>query len=138
MKALLIGIKNVLLWSYARGTWQYDVLCILIIAAVFLVPSSFFGDRDRPMQTWRAYKAAAQAKDPLKVASKETEIWYVGVEELQASLPDENLAEQLVNNPQEMIVRYLKDHLNRDPALEGYEAQRDEQKRIIGYRIRFK
>ena len=47
MKSFLIGIKNVLLWSYERGSWQYDVLCLLIVAAVFLVPSSYFGDRDR-------------------------------------------------------------------------------------------
>jgi hypothetical protein len=53
MKSMLVGIKNVLLWSYARGTWQYDALCLLIVLTVFLVPSSFFGDRDRAKQNWR-------------------------------------------------------------------------------------
>lgn len=141
MKTLLIGIKNVLLWSYARGTWQYDVLCILIIAAVFLVPSSFFGDRDRTMQTWRAYKARTQANESPKVASKESETiqWDIGVEELRAFLPEATQTEEWMNNPREVIVQYLKDHLNRPAALESCcEPQRDEEQQIIGYRVRFK
>lgn len=35
-------VKNVLLWSYERGSWQYDVLCILILAFIFLTPSDWF------------------------------------------------------------------------------------------------
>jgi len=35
-------IKKIILWSYERGTWQYDVLCILILAFIFLTPSSCF------------------------------------------------------------------------------------------------
>src|SRR5437868_11443807 len=111
MKTLLIGIKNVLLWSYARGTWQYDILCILIIATVFLVPSSFFGDRDRTMQTWRAYnKARAQANEPLEIASKKTETvqWDILVEELRTFLPEQTQDEEWMNHPDAVIVQYLK------------------------------
>ncbi len=39
---LLAALKNVLLWSYERGTWQYDVLCLLILAFIFLTPNSWF------------------------------------------------------------------------------------------------
>lgn len=35
-------VKNILLWSYERGSWQYDVLCILILAFIFLTPSDWF------------------------------------------------------------------------------------------------
>lgn len=34
--------KKVILWSYGRTTWQYDVLCVLILAFVFLTPKSWF------------------------------------------------------------------------------------------------
>lgn len=47
MRNILVGIRNVLLWSYDRGSWQYDVLCLSIVAAIFLVPGNYFGDRDR-------------------------------------------------------------------------------------------
>ena len=34
--------KRIILWSYGRTTWQYDVLCALIVAFVFLTPKSWF------------------------------------------------------------------------------------------------
>ncbi len=39
---LLAALKSVLLWSYERGTWQYDVLCLVILAFIFLTPSYWF------------------------------------------------------------------------------------------------
>jgi uncharacterized membrane protein YfhO len=35
-------VKALILWSYARNTWQYDVLCVLILAFIFLTPKSWF------------------------------------------------------------------------------------------------
>ena len=35
-------MKNIINWSYERGTWQYDVLCLLIIAFIFLTPKAWF------------------------------------------------------------------------------------------------
>lgn len=35
-------LKNITLWSYNRTTWQYDVLCVLILAFVFLTPKGWF------------------------------------------------------------------------------------------------
>ena len=35
-------LKNITLWSYGRTTWQYDVLCVLILAFVFLTPKGWF------------------------------------------------------------------------------------------------
>lgn len=35
-------IKRILLWNYSRGTWQYDVLCLLIIVFIFSTPKTWF------------------------------------------------------------------------------------------------
>lgn len=35
-------MKKILLWRYGRTTWQYDVLCLLVLAFVFLTPKSWF------------------------------------------------------------------------------------------------
>lgn len=68
MKPFFVGIKDVLLWSYARGTWQYDLLCLLIIATVFLVPSRYFGDRDRTGQANGAHSLASKTSAaPLEI-----------------------------------------------------------------------
>ncbi|HEY3027895.1 MAG TPA: hypothetical protein VGJ55_17230 [Pyrinomonadaceae bacterium] len=37
------SIKRVFLWSYERTTWQWDVLCVLILIFIFLTPKSWFG-----------------------------------------------------------------------------------------------
>ncbi len=42
MSSILRTIKRIVLWSYGRTTWQYDVLCVLIVAFVFLTPKSWF------------------------------------------------------------------------------------------------
>lgn len=42
MKSILRVIKKFLLWSYARNTWQWDVLCVVILAFIFLTPKSWF------------------------------------------------------------------------------------------------
>jgi hypothetical protein len=34
--------KDIFFWHYGRSTWQYDVLCVLILAFVFLTPKSCF------------------------------------------------------------------------------------------------
>ena len=37
--------RGILMWRYARGTWQYDLLCALILAFVFFVPTRCFAPR---------------------------------------------------------------------------------------------
>ena len=39
------AVHRGLFWTYERGTWQYDVMVILILAFIFLTPRSWFGDR---------------------------------------------------------------------------------------------
>ena len=34
--------KKIVFWSYGRTSWQYDILCALILAFVFLTPKSWF------------------------------------------------------------------------------------------------
>ncbi len=36
--------KKIVLWDYMRGTWQYDVFCLLIVAFIFLTPKIWFSN----------------------------------------------------------------------------------------------
>jgi hypothetical protein len=38
-------MKRFLLWSFERGSRQYDVICVVILAFIFLTPPSVFHDR---------------------------------------------------------------------------------------------
>ena len=43
-------MKNWILWSYSRGSFQYDVFCALILVAIFAIPSDVFNDRPEYMR----------------------------------------------------------------------------------------
>lgn len=40
-------MMRIFFWDYERGTWQYDVFCLLIIAFIFLSPGSWFDNKDK-------------------------------------------------------------------------------------------
>ena len=123
MKNFLIGIKNVLLWSYERGSWQYDVLCLLIVAAVFLVPGSYFGDRDR-------------TRPQTEVKGVDQEV--IEAEKLRAFLQARNLLAKSMDFPQEAIVLYLHDRCHCEITLvRPYEVVADSQG-SSGYRVWFR
>jgi hypothetical protein len=44
---LASAVHRGLFWTYERGTWQYDIMVILILAFIFLTPRAWF--RDRPV-----------------------------------------------------------------------------------------
>jgi len=35
-------MKNIINWKHERGTWQYDLFCLLIVAFIFLTPKEWF------------------------------------------------------------------------------------------------
>jgi len=34
--------KKIAFWNYSRTSWQWDVLCVLILVFIFLTPKSWF------------------------------------------------------------------------------------------------
>ncbi|MFY9574565.1 MAG: hypothetical protein WAV20_24455 [Blastocatellia bacterium] len=51
MKIVLRTLKKTLFWSYERGSWQYDLMCVLILAFIFFAPNNVFDSRrvSRPL-----------------------------------------------------------------------------------------
>ncbi len=134
MKSLLIAIKNVILWSHERGTWQYDMLCLLIIGTVFLVPSRYFGDRDRA--SVKSVQTIGQANAVRVIASEPREtVREIAVSDLQVFLQKLNKPELMLNSPQEAIRLYLSDKLNQDVTVSKFEPFMNPQKRVTGYRV---
>lgn len=37
--------KKILFWTYSRTSWQWDVLCVLILVFIFLTPKSWFANK---------------------------------------------------------------------------------------------
>ena len=43
---MLKAISRVLFWTYPRGSWQYDLMCIGILLFIFLTPRWVFDHSD--------------------------------------------------------------------------------------------
>ena len=42
MTSVRAASRRIFVWSYGRGTIQYDIICVLILAFIFLVPRGCF------------------------------------------------------------------------------------------------
>ncbi len=40
-------LRKLIFWNYARNTWQWDGLCVLILIFIFLTPKSWFANSER-------------------------------------------------------------------------------------------
>jgi hypothetical protein len=47
MTIIFTTLKKILFWCYERGTWQYDLMCVLILAFIFLAPNWIFNGTGR-------------------------------------------------------------------------------------------
>jgi hypothetical protein len=44
---LLTTLKKLFFWNYARSSWQWDILCVVILIFIFLTPKSWFENGER-------------------------------------------------------------------------------------------
>jgi hypothetical protein len=45
--SLLNLLKKVSFWNYARNTWQWDALCVVILIFIFLTPRNWWENSER-------------------------------------------------------------------------------------------
>ena len=43
-------MKNVINWNYERASWQWDLLCVVIMIFIFTTPKSWF-NKAKPIAT---------------------------------------------------------------------------------------
>ncbi|MFN9741165.1 MAG: hypothetical protein ACK562_03560 [Acidobacteriota bacterium] len=106
------GIRRAINWSYERGSWQYDLLCLLIIAVIFLVPSRYFGDRDRPVP--------AGIAGPLQSGAVTIPPIEISVEHVNTLLRQQERSD-LIDFPVEALGFYLQEQYNRPVRILRYE-----------------
>ncbi len=59
MRGLLTTLKKIFFWNYARNTWQWDLLCAVILIFIFLTPKSWFSSGERGQETLHQSPVAA-------------------------------------------------------------------------------
>jgi hypothetical protein len=51
VRGLLTTLKKIFFWNYARNTWQWDLLCVVILIFIFLTPKSCFTSSERAQRS---------------------------------------------------------------------------------------
>jgi hypothetical protein len=51
MRKLLTTLKKLFFWNYVRSSWQWDILCVVILIFIFLTPKSWFESGERQAAT---------------------------------------------------------------------------------------
>ncbi len=105
MKIIWKTLKGVLFWSYDRGTWQYDIMCVLILAFIFFGPNSVF---------------RSKASEPATVSSPQ----FVTREEV--GQPDQSHIE-------EEVTGYLSRKYGRQVTVSRIEPMMDQSGNVSGY-----
>jgi hypothetical protein len=105
-------IKNIIFWSYGRTTWQYDVLCVLILCFVFLTPKSWFAGSE--LAAGSRHQNGVVAADRLLVSPRE-----VG--------PNPG--------PQDLERGVRKITGRPNLKVKGWRALKDEQGRVAAYEV---
>lgn len=98
--------KKIAFWTYPRTSWQWDVLCVLILVFIFLTPKSWFANT--PFQ--RSHVAQTTIVMGTDV---------VGAQLDKAEI--ERRAKQLAGRP--------------DAAVTAVRERRDDAKKLIGYEV---
>lgn len=58
MKGILRFFASIFYWTYPRGSWQWDIYCLAIIAIIFLTPADFLEECTRNPMTPDQIRAA--------------------------------------------------------------------------------
>ena len=110
---LFSTLKKVLFWSYERGSWQYDVMCVLILLFIFTVPNGFL----RNPQTADARVALA---NPVFVSREE-------VGQVDQARVNEVIAERLSQKfGYNVKIMRTEPHVDSSGNVTGYLAWRQE------------
>ena len=98
--------KKIVFWTYPRTSWQWDVLCVLILVFIFLTPKSWF--TNTPFQR-------GQTAQTTVVMSTDV----VGAQLDKAEI--EHRARQLAGRPQASVT--------------AVRERRDDSGRLIAYEV---
>jgi hypothetical protein len=107
---LLNLLRKLFFWNYARNTWQWDALCVVILIFIFLTPKSWFENSER-----RAYLTHQNLTNSTVLLSPE----------LVEKAKDSNEVEQLVRTftgRKDARVVNLRKVVGEDGKTRGYEV----------------
>ncbi len=120
-KFKLVLVRSVF-WPYERGSWQYDIICVVILAFIFLLPHSWF--RDRPTLELTNLR---HNQGVIEITHTKTERIYQIDSRLVESLQPAAL--------EDAIRQVLERRLRKAPNVKTIEPIRDRNNVVLGYTV---
>jgi hypothetical protein len=115
-------VSRSLLWSYERGTWQYDVMVIVILAIIFLTPRAWYDDRPTLQLTDLRHRQG------LLELGRGKDGWRY--------LIDSRLVESFAaQKPEDALQEILRRRLNRPFKIQSIDEVRDKNNVVLGYTV---
>jgi hypothetical protein len=110
MSFTLKVLKRFFFWSYPRTSWQWDVLCVVILVFIFLTPKSWFDNAE-----FRQTHLVLQA--PSSVVVMDADVIGTPMDTAQI----ERRARQLSGHPDAQVTR-IQERRDADGRLIGYDV----------------
>ncbi|MFB3920235.1 MAG: hypothetical protein ACE145_00855 [Terriglobia bacterium] len=116
------GFVRAIFWSYERGSWQYDVIVLAILAFIFLSPRAWFQDRPTLQLTdlrhVQGFVEVAKGKD--------TASYLVDARLVEAQAPQK---------PEDAIREILRQRVQKPLTLKSMDPIRDRNHVLLGYTV---
>lgn len=120
-KFKLVLLRSVF-WAYERGTWQYDLILVVILCFIFLTPISWFRHQPSPRLS-----DFAKSEGVIEIGRIQGEWSYFVNSRLVQLLPHlkiEDATREILHR------RYQKDFV-----VKSVDVIRDKNDRVVGYRV---
>jgi hypothetical protein len=116
------ALTHIFFWAYERGTWQYDLIVIAILAFIFLTPRSWFQDRATLQLT-----DLRNHQGVVEVARSGAGGTYL----VDARLVDATTPEKMEESVQEIV----RSRAGRPFAIKSILPVRDRNNILLGYTV---
>jgi hypothetical protein len=114
-------VSRSIFWAYERGSWQYDVIVIVILAFIFPSPRSWFNDRPTLQLTDLRHQQGI-----VEMGRVNKDVRY---------LVDARLVDTRAQKPEDAIPIILRQHLHRSITVKSIDPVRDRHQVILGYTV---
>ena len=115
-------ISRAIFWTYDRGSWQYDIICAVILAFIFITPRAWFHDRPTLELSDLRHRQGVIEIGRTKAGSE--------------FLVDSRLVESMAPTKAEDAVQsILQTRLNHAVSIKSVEPVLDKNNIMLGYRV---
>jgi hypothetical protein len=109
-------------WTYERGSWQYDIICAVILAFIFLTPRVWFHDGPTLELSDLRHRQGV-----IEIGRTKAGTEY---------LVDSRLVESMAPvKPEDAVAVILRARLSRSVTVKTVEPTRDKNNVMLGYRV---